>query len=166
MGTIVLIEREPGLSATFRLLLERAGHSVYAESNGADGIHRCRDVIPELVISHVNSGKGAVWHREFIRKLRTELPRTPIVTLSGSTDPQLGEELRTAGSDRHIQLPIPSGTFLEAVDQVLFDYAEIKTDAAETPLSASNKPDCDGSVRTFPSEPKPENDSRTQRPGP
>ncbi len=81
MSRVVVIDDEEPIRRTLKLLLERAGHEVVLASDGKEGLHRCRDTVPDLVMTdiHMPQLDGIA----VAMALRTSAPALPVIVMSG-----------------------------------------------------------------------------------
>ena len=82
MAKILIIDDDRGVLATIRLLLERAGHSVVAASDGRNGIAIFESGDFDLLFLDIfMPGMDGF---ETMRIIHQQQPRTPIIVISGN----------------------------------------------------------------------------------
>jgi DNA-binding NtrC family response regulator len=120
MARILLIDDEACIRRPLQLLLERAGHEVFAAANGREAVRLWRESSGDLVITdiHMPEKDGL----ETIVELRQLTPRTPILAMSGGHQngrvDVLGDAVQL-GAFRTIAKPFAIRDMLEAVEQLL-----------------------------------------------
>jgi CheY-like chemotaxis protein len=81
MLRIVIIDDEPGIRRSLRIILTRAGYDAHEAADGLEGEQLCREFAPDLVITdvHMPGADGM----QTIAALRAWSPRLPIIVISG-----------------------------------------------------------------------------------
>lgn len=81
MAKILVVDDDPAVQLTIRLLLERAGHSVDVASDGRKGLAKFEDGDFDLLCLDVfMPGMDGL---ETMRHIHQRRPRTPIIVISG-----------------------------------------------------------------------------------
>jgi DNA-binding response OmpR family regulator len=120
VARILLVDDEACIRRPLQLLLERAGHEVFAAANGMEAVRLWRESSGDLVITdiHMPEKDGL----ETILELRQLSPRTPILAMSGGHGNGRVDVLGDAaqlGAFRTITKPFVLRELLEAVKQLL-----------------------------------------------
>ena len=120
MAYILIIDDNPQILETFKLFLEREGHSVVTASNGQDGIDIFRKDQAELVITDmVMPVKDGI---KTIIELEKEFPNTKIIAISGGGIIEPDRYLSLAkciGIKQTLTKPITREQLINAVNDVL-----------------------------------------------
>jgi DNA-binding response OmpR family regulator len=116
---ILLVDDEPGIRDSVAMVLETAGYVVDQAEQGATGMRLLRAHTPDLVITDIlMPQKEGI---ETIREIRSVLPDTPIIAISGGTD--IGADyLKIAqnfGATAVLPKPFDPAAMLELVDRLL-----------------------------------------------
>jgi DNA-binding response OmpR family regulator len=122
LARILLIEDEASIRRPLQLILERAGHQVFAAANGMEAVRLWRESSGDLVITDINMPEKD--GLETIVELRQLSPRTPILAMSGSYRNGRVDVLGDAtqlGAFRTIGKPFALREMLEAVEQLLLE---------------------------------------------
>ena len=129
--TILVIDDEPSLLETLRLILSEAGYNVLTSATGPKGLDMVRyapkDVRLVLLDYNMPRFNGAET-LEFLRKLN---PALKIMAMSGLRATELPESFYT-GVDRFVSKPFKNDELLKMVEEVLE-----KRSATEAPVIAS-----------------------------
>ena len=120
MAYILIIDDNPQILETFKLFLEREGHSVVTASNGQEGIDVFRKDQAELVITDmVMPVKDGI---KTIIELEKEFPNTKIIAISGGGIIEPDRYLSLAkciGIKQTLTKPITREQLINAVNDVL-----------------------------------------------
>ena len=85
--TVLVVEDEPDLMLTFRIILQTAGYSVIGASTGEDALSILETVVPDAVVLDLRLPGIDGW--QVLAEIRRGnlLPDTPIVIASASAEP-------------------------------------------------------------------------------
>lgn len=120
MSRVVVIDDEEPIRRTLSLLLERAGHEVVLACNGEEGLQRCRDAAPDLVMTdiHMPLLDGIA----VAMALRASAPALPVIVMSGGDRTErlhlLGNAL-LVGAVRVLRKPFTIDEALTAIQGAL-----------------------------------------------
>lgn len=118
MAIILVIDDDDQVRATFRNVLERAGHQVLEARNGAEGLCLFRQASPALVITDVlmPDTDGL----EVTRTVHRDAPTVPIIVLTGGVgDLNFLDAAKLMGASRIMQKPVTRADLLDAVQAEL-----------------------------------------------
>ncbi|MFQ5785906.1 MAG: response regulator [Alphaproteobacteria bacterium] len=120
MASILVIDDEPKMRDMLRLVLERAGHSVFDAPNGRAGAVVFRQNRIDLTISDIlmPEQEGI----ETISELKRFAPRTKIIAISGGGRTKNLNFLNIArklGADRTLGKPFRPREIVDMVDDLL-----------------------------------------------
>ncbi len=117
MSRIVVIDDEPVLRLTFRLILEQDGHEVWDAENGRDGVDLCRHEHPDLVITDMMmpGQEGS----ETMSILHEEFPNLPVIAMSGAGIVFAGNGPKNANGYRYVAKPVDGEYLLQLVHSLL-----------------------------------------------
>ncbi len=120
MARILLVDDEPMLRRTLRIILEKAGHEVTEAGDGDQALLMFDEDKPDMVITDiVMPNREGV---ETIREMRRLDTRLPIIAMSGGANTGGDLFLRLAsllGANTTLSKPIRQAVLLEAVDACL-----------------------------------------------
>ncbi|MBL8642750.1 MAG: response regulator [Rhodospirillaceae bacterium] len=106
MASILIVEDEKSSAMLITQALTRAGHTVTAATDGADGIAKVKSLKPDLVIMDMSMPKMNGW--QAIRSLKADAATSaiPIIALTGATTAGDRDEAYEAGCDAYENKPI------------------------------------------------------------
>jgi CheY-like chemotaxis protein len=118
--TILVVEDEPALLASFSKFLQRRGYKVLEAANGQEALRRWEEnkgavsvLLTDLVMPGGMSGQ------ELARRLRTEQPGLKVILASGYSADIAGQELPAQTGDAFIQKPFGTDLLLETIRRSL-----------------------------------------------
>jgi DNA-binding response OmpR family regulator len=84
VARVVVIDDEPSIRRSLRIILTRAGYEAHEAADGLAGLKLCREINPDLVITdiHMPGADGIVT----IAGLREWAPALPIIAISGGDE--------------------------------------------------------------------------------
>ncbi|MEO6545737.1 MAG: response regulator [Nitrospiraceae bacterium] len=125
MSRILVIDDEVSLRQVLRIILERAGHTVFEASNGHEGMAIWRREPTDVVVTDIfMPEKDGI---EVILEMKNVAAKPKIIAMSGGGRKGLLDWNSTAlssGADRVLLKPFDLRTFLVAVEEVLADPAD------------------------------------------
>jgi two-component system response regulator MprA len=120
MAQVLIVDDERLVRSTLQVVLTKAGHMVWAASNGSDALVRFAANKPDLLITDIVMPR--VNGIELIQSVRAQMPGLPIIAISGS-DPsqnyQLLQAARGAGARHLLPKPFTKNHLLEMVGECL-----------------------------------------------
>ena len=118
MAKIILIDDEPEVRHLMEQVLTGAGHVVRGAGDGDEGLRLMRADQPDLLITDLlMPNKEGI---ETIREVRREVPRLPILVISGTANAALYLEVATLlGAQVSLAKPFRSAELLRTVDALL-----------------------------------------------
>jgi CheY-like chemotaxis protein len=149
VAKILIVDDDPAVRATIRLLLERAGHSVVAAGDGRNGLAMFEaGDIDLLLLDIFMPGMDGI---ETMRSIHQRQPQLPIVVISGnpifSENGKAPDFLTMAvklGAVNSLQKPFTPAALLEVVSNA-FEAARQRSSRAAG--SAGRQQDRGGDVR-------------------
>ena len=138
MARILIVDDEPAVQATIRLILERAGHSVVTAGDGRNGLASFAAAAFDLLFLDIfMPGMDGL---ETMRRVRQQQPLIPIIIISGNltpsdstSSPDFLSMATRLGAVRSLQKPFKPADLLAAVA----DCLEIAEQTAERSSAAS-----------------------------
>ncbi len=127
MSRIVVIDDEPVLRLTFRLILEADGHKVWDAENGRVGVDICRHERPDLVITDMIMPEQEGF--ETLSILHDEFPGLPVIAMSGAGVKAPAENGAFTNGDRYVSKPVDKLELLSLVHSILRDKKDHKRGA-------------------------------------
>lgn len=120
MARVLLIDDDERLLRTLSEVLREAGHEVAEAHDGKQAIRWLADESADLVVTdlYMPEMDGI----EFLIRLHTECPDTPVIAMSGGGYMAKEELLRNAqmlGAVEILEKPFDANKLLEIVDRVL-----------------------------------------------
>ncbi|HXP77172.1 MAG TPA: response regulator [Stellaceae bacterium] len=116
---ILLVDDDAAVRDSIAMVLEGAGFQVDQADQGATGMRLLREHEPDLVITDIlMPQKEGI---ETIREIRTMLPQTPIVAISGSAEPRADylKMAQTFGASAVLAKPFDPMVLLDLVNRLL-----------------------------------------------
>jgi CheY-like chemotaxis protein len=138
MARILIVDDDNAVRTTIKLLLERAGHSVVAASDGRSGLAQFEtDAFDLLFLDIFMPGMDGI---ETMRLIHQQRPRVPIIVISGnpilSDSGQMMPDFLTMatklGAVSSLQKPFKPAALIEAVTKCL-EAAKRSSASATTP---------------------------------
>ncbi len=104
---VLLVEDDPFVAESTRLLIEAMGHSVRQASSGAEALGVAQLFRPHLVLCDLGLA-GSIDGYGFARAFRQDstLAASRLVALSGRGDREAIEQSRSSGFDLHLTKPV------------------------------------------------------------
>ncbi|MCL4239417.1 MAG: response regulator [Anaerolineae bacterium] len=117
MAILLVIEDDTQLQRMIKLVLEKHGHQVFTAENGIEALYQINAHRPALIILDLMmplaSGEAVLEHLRSTPDLRS----TRVLVVSAlPTAHQLAEQL---GADDVLQKPVPIGTLVTRVEELL-----------------------------------------------
>jgi CheY-like chemotaxis protein len=118
-GTILVVEDEPDLMLTFRIVLQTAGYVVIKASTGEDALFAIETVVPDAVILDLRLPGIDGWQVLAAIRQVDLLRNTPIVIASANAE--AGERLRAQelGCAEMLTKPFSAEELRDTLDRVL-----------------------------------------------
>lgn len=120
MARILIIDDDDQLLRMLRKALELSGHDVVAAENGKDGMKLLRENPTDLIISDIVMPE--MDGLEILMQLRREVPRVPLIAISGGvpgTELDTLEIAKRLGAARTLKKPFALSEMIQAVRGVL-----------------------------------------------
>lgn len=133
MASILVIDDDPAVRMTARLLLERAGHQVAVASDGRSGLAMlARDGADLLIVDIFMPGMDGIETIQEVRKHRADLPIIVMsgTSVGGASAPDFLAMAVKLGAVRSISKPFRPRDIVVAVEQCLADPAPPRSGAA------------------------------------
>ncbi|MDT3699588.1 MAG: response regulator transcription factor [Thermincola sp.] len=115
--TILIVDDEEHVSELLGLYLQREGFAVQVADDGLDGLHKARELKPDLIILDIMLPYKDGW--QVARELRQDGSTVPIIMLSAKSeecDKILGLDL---GGDDYVTKPFAPGEVVARVKAIL-----------------------------------------------
>ena len=117
MSRIVIIDDEPVLRLTFRVMLEDEGHEVWDAENGRVGLAICRQCKPDLVLTDMIMPEQE--GTETLRQLRQEFPALPVIAMSGAAPTRPEHCPQDQKNLRFVMKPLDKPTLTRLIKEML-----------------------------------------------
>src|SRR5262245_59043841 len=117
---VLVIDDDAPIRTAIRVVLEREGYAVTEAANGREAIDRVRQQKPHLILCDIFMPRQDGF--DTIRELRCELPRVPIVAISGGGSVAGTDALRMArrlGAAEVLHKPLHHAGLLGAIQRFL-----------------------------------------------
>jgi CheY-like chemotaxis protein len=115
--TILVIDDEPDLVASFERLLRPLGHACLSAGTGPDAIALIDRTQPDLVVTDLRL--PGVDGLAVARHARTRVPPIPVVLITGYDSAPARHAASETGIGAFLAKPFTNAAFLEAVRRVL-----------------------------------------------
>jgi CheY-like chemotaxis protein len=124
LAKILVVDDDPAVQMTIRLLLERAGHSVTVAGDGQKGLSACQSEAFDLLFLDIfMPGMDGI---ETMRHIHRQRPTVPIIVISGrplvletSREPDLLAMAIKLGAVCSLPKPFKPAVLLETVEGCL-----------------------------------------------
>jgi len=116
---VLIVDDQREVSRLLRSALEtiEQGLTVSEAPSGEEALlETSRAKVDLLIADYRLPGMTGV---ELMKKIRARNPQTPVILVSGVTDPRMREEISSAGADASFLKPVPMSEFLAAVERLL-----------------------------------------------
>jgi two-component system chemotaxis response regulator CheY len=119
LGRVLVVDDEPDLRKSLRLILTKAGYDVVEAEDGeraieiiksADNAHAIDTIICDIYMPNMN-GLEAIAH------FRSHFPSIPVIVLTGQTDGQWADSLFKQGVSDYLVKPIEPATLTAVVQK-------------------------------------------------
>ena len=113
---LIIVENDPVLRRAMAQVLKRDGMQVLAQpSDGAEALEAMERLSPDVILTdcempHVDG-------IEFVQRLRAAGDQTPVVMLSGQTEPAQIAQATAAGVNRYLIKPVTAETLASVLRQ-------------------------------------------------
>lgn len=123
-GTILVIDDEPFIIRILKTILESAGYRVLTADNGLEGMKKCKDIIPDLILLDLMMPE--VDGYEFTQIIRSEkgFEGIPIVILSARSLTQDQGKAFKMGANFYMQKPIEREKLLGVIENLISEGSE------------------------------------------
>ena len=123
MGRILIIDDEPILRHSTRLLLEPFGHEVLEGSTGLSGVHLAQEHHPDVIVLDLMM---PMMNGHEVLRVLAEDDRTaaiPVVILTAVMNPDVHRVCIEEGAERVFTKPFDPDDFAEALDALIAAHA-------------------------------------------
>jgi CheY-like chemotaxis protein len=115
---LVVVEDDAALRTALGAFFKSAGVDVIALSgDGQDALDVLDSVHPDLILTDCQMPR--MDGISLVRHLRARGDRTPVIMMSGQTDPHVREMALRAGVSRYLTKPLALPTLNQIIDQTL-----------------------------------------------
>ena len=133
---VLVIDDEPAIRDSLRMILEYERYEVAGASNGPEGLVMAQSQRPDLVVLDVKMpGMDGL---EVLRKLRTFDPTLPVVVVSGHGTIATAREAMDAGAEDFLEKPLSSLRVLVTIGNAL-KQLELGRENRELKLSLESR---------------------------
>ena len=127
-GLVLVVDDEPDIRKTVRLVLEKSGYTVIEAENGEKAIEEIRQgenpLILDVAIMDIRMPK--INGIEAIAFFREQFPKVPIIVLTGFPDLDMATNLLHQGIVEYLVKPVERENLLAAVEKAIA-HREIHT---------------------------------------
>lgn len=120
MKKILIVEDHADIARLIRMTLEFESHELHEAHDGSSGLHRARELRPDLILMDVMM-PGEVDGLQACERIKRdpELAHTKVVLLTARGQQRDREAGLKAGADGYLVKPFSPLRLIEAVDQLL-----------------------------------------------
>lgn len=118
--SILIIDDDPEFPRLLGLMLGDEDFSITTTHDGEEGIRRCKEEAPDMVI--VDASMPGIDGWEFTRRIRSSpngVGSVPIIMLTGFADEKSQRQAYEVGVDLYLTKPIFRDALVLAINQVL-----------------------------------------------
>jgi len=113
---LIIVENDPVLRRAMAQVLKRDGMQVLAQpSDGAEALEAMERLSPDVILTDCDMPH--VDGIEFVQRLRAAGDLTPVVMLSGQTEPAQIAQATAAGVNRYLIKPVTAETLASVLRQ-------------------------------------------------
>ena len=112
---ILLVEDDNDLREAVEEVLAEAGHTVVSAVDGADGLRRMAECLPDVVVLDLMMPKLDGWQFRIAQRSNPMLAGTPVVVISASNSPTA----EAVDADLYLRKPLDAPSLLQAIDGVI-----------------------------------------------
>lgn len=131
-----LVDDDTDMVDVMTVLLEAAGHTVFADIAALPAISRIVAKRPDCILTDMMMSEMNGLELCTEPRTRDELKRSAIIMVSAKTDEHWHNRATQAGADGFIEKPLNPETFVGEVEKIIADAEAMDGDAA----SASEQP--------------------------
>jgi DNA-binding NtrC family response regulator len=115
--TVLVVEDDPLVRRTLRLILEAAGRRVVEASGLGEALNLFRSASPAAVLADHYLGDGSAL--DLLREVGRIDPRVPVVVITGNGSIELAVEAMKGGAHHFIAKPAPPSEIVRLIDEAL-----------------------------------------------
>ena len=113
---LIVVENDPILRKALAEVLKRDGMQVLAQpADGAEALEAAERLHPDVILTDCDMPELS--GIEFVQRLRASGDQTPVVMLSGETEPEAIAEATAAGVNRYLVKPVSAELLTRALRQ-------------------------------------------------
>jgi CheY-like chemotaxis protein len=113
---LIIVENDPVLRLALAKVLKHEGMQVLAQSaDGAEALEAMQRLTPDVILTDCDMPH--VDGIEFVQRLRAAGDQTPVVMLSGQTEPATIAHATAAGVNRYLIKPVSAQTLSSVLRQ-------------------------------------------------
>ena len=115
---VLIVDDEMDMRIFLKTLLETSGYQPYITRDGREGLHKAREITPDLIILDVMMpGEGGP---QTYRQLKTDqkLSNIPVIMLSGVKKDSFFHYLKMLNAGTGGKIPLPEAYFEKPVDHM------------------------------------------------
>jgi CheY-like chemotaxis protein len=127
--SILLVDDEPDLLASWERVVRPLGHACLTASTGPDAIALIDREAPDLVVTDLRL-PGGVDGLAVARHARAHVPPISVFVISAHDSDQARKAARAIGVSAFLAKPLANAAFREAIQRVLADQASGSTDGS------------------------------------
>lgn len=132
---ILVVDDEPHIREALRAALEGAGYVVETAENGKQGVEKCRDWRPALVILDVRMPVMDGHMASIEIKYDEQLKNTKVVFLTANADEDSRSQGLGHGAETYLTKPFKVDELLERIHTILRPQGLPRSDAAPAPAA-------------------------------
>ncbi len=158
-GTVLVVEDEPDLMLTFRIVLQTAGYEVIKASSGEDALCLLAKVVPDVVILDLRLPGIDGWQVLAAIRRADRLPGMPIVIASANAEAGERRRAQEFGCWKMLIKPFSAEELRSTLERVLTgaptDLLELSSSLLPVPVGIAAGVEPDPRFRTSPASTRP-----------
>lgn len=116
---ILVVDDEPGITATLRARLEASGYEVLLASDGESGLQQAREEKPDLILLDIMLPKRDGYSICRLLKFDNRFQHIPVIMLTARTQERDRSLGRKTGADAYVTKPFDTAQLLDTIRRLL-----------------------------------------------
>jgi EAL domain-containing protein (putative c-di-GMP-specific phosphodiesterase class I) len=117
MGSVLLVDDEPGITRATGRILSQHGHTIAAADSGREALEKARATAFDVIVSDLSMPD--MDGRTLLREIRAASLDVPVVFMTGNPDLRSAIEAVESGAFRYLVKPVAAADLLDVVTQAV-----------------------------------------------